>query len=723
MEPQDVSRRNFLRQAAWSGAALTLAAYLPTSGQTVPEIVNPVTNGVLPGTELMSWISISSTGKVTLMCNRSEMGQGTFQALPQMLAEELEVRLDDVEIVFAPANPEKYGPQPQEGSFSVRGWAPRLLRTGACARAMLIEAAATEWNVPKNNCYAENGAVINRITSKKLTYGALVEKAAKLKPPTEVLLKERADYKIIGKPAPRKDIPLKTNGSAIFGLDKKLPGMKYAVVERSKRFRETVKSFDDSETRKVPGVSHVLKVKRPVFSQYCEGVAVVADSLWAAMQGRKVLKVNWNDPDFELPGTASLEKQMRENLQKIGRQPKFETEYNQCVQKMEAVYETPYQSHSCMEPLNCIADVRSDSIEIWGPIQEANWIQADLAQRFNIPAERVAVHMTFLGGGFGRKGFPDYPCEAALISKEIQAPVQVVWTREDDMTAGPFRPAAFYTLKGGLNTSGRIHAFQAKTATQWIGQEWSPTPPSAPEAAGYNTGDFEGLLHPYRQGIPHYSFGGAGTHSPIPVMWWRSVSASTNGFACESFIDELAHLAGKDPLAFRREHLPNPRYQALLDRMAELIKWLSRKKNQGWGVAFTECFTGICGHAVKVARNAEGKVRIEKVIALMDCGWYVNPNIIRAQVEGSIVMALGAATTHATTFEDGKAVQQNFDTYPMPRIADIPPIEVHIMENDEKPGGVGEPGLPPFAPALANAIFDLTGRRVRRLPFSLDEIS
>ncbi|OJV12439.1 MAG: xanthine dehydrogenase [Dyadobacter sp. 50-39] len=722
MEPQDISRRNFLRQATWSGAALTLAAYMPANGSTLPEIVNPVMDEYLPGTALMSWISIDPAGKVTLMCNRSEMGQGTFQALPQMLAEELEVSMDDVQIAFAPANPEKYGPQPQEGSFSVRGWAPRLLRAGACAREMLIAVASAEWGVPQRECYAENGAVWHKPTMKKLPYGALVEKAAGLQPPAEVTLKKRADYKIIGKPAPRKDIPLKTNGSAIFGLDKKLPGMKYAVIERSKRFRETVKRFDDSAARKIPGVSHVLKVKRPVFSQYCEGVAVVADSLWAAIQGRKVLKVEWDAPDFEPAGTASLEKQMRENLGKIESQAGFEHEYQRCKQQLEASYETPYQSHSCMEPLNCIADVRSDRIEIWGPVQEANWIQADLSQRFNIPIERVTVHMTFLGGGFGRKGFPDYPYEAALISKEIQAPVQVVWTREDDMTAGPFRPGAFYTLKGGLDTQARIHAFQAKTATQWIGQDWSPAPPGPPDAASYNKGNFEGLLPPYRQGIPHFSFGGAGTHSPIPVMWWRSVSASTNGFACESFIDELAHLAGADPLAFRRAHLPNARYQALIDRMAELTGWNSRAQNSGWGAAFTECFTGICGHAVKVARHADGKVRIEKVVALMDCGWYVNPDIIRAQVEGSIVMALGAATIHATTFEDGKAVQQNFDTYPMPRIADIPPIEVHIMENDEKPGGVGEPGLPPFAPALANAIFDLTGQRIRRLPFSLDDI-
>ncbi|WP_353721271.1 molybdopterin cofactor-binding domain-containing protein [Dyadobacter sp. 676] len=723
MKSRDISRRVFLRQAAWSGAALTLAACLPAEGHGAAEIINPVTDKVTPGTVLMSWVTIDPTGRVTLMCNRSEMGQGTFQALPQMLAEELEVRLEDVNVIFAPANPEKYGPQPQEGSFSVRGWAPRLLRAGACAREMLIEAAATEWKVPKHECHAENGGVIHRISLKKLAYGTLVEKAAKLAPPRGVVLKKRADYKVIGKSIPRKDIPLKTNGAAVFGLDKKIPGMRYAVIERSKRFREKVKGFDDSEARKVHGVTDVFKVCRPVFSQFCEGVAVVADSLWAAMQARKVLKVDWEDAEFEYPGSQSLEKQMRENLEKIGPQPRFENEYAGSPQKLEAFYETPYQSHTCMEPLNCIADFRTGGIEIWGPIQEPNWVQADLSQRFDIPIERVTVHMTFLGGGFGRKAFPDYPYEAAFISKEIGAPVQVVWTREDDMTAGPFRPGAFYRLRSGLTAQGKIHAFQAHTATQWIGQEWSPIPPAGPEAASYNTGDFEGLLPSYKQGIPHYSFGGAGIHSPIPVMWWRSVFASTNGFACESFIDELAHLAGKDPLAFRREHLPDKRYQALIDHMAKLTNWHLRGKNHGWGVAFTECFTGICGHVVKVTRNAEGKVRIEKVIALMDCGWYVNPDIIRAQVEGSIVMALGAATTHATTFDDGKAVQQNFDTYPMPRIADVPPIEVHIMENDEKPGGVGEPGLPPFAPALANAIFDLTGRRIRRLPFSLDDIS
>nr|WP_295931761.1 molybdopterin cofactor-binding domain-containing protein [uncultured Dyadobacter sp.] len=723
MKDSGISRRYFLKQAASSGAALTLAAYFPVKGEAVVRVIDSGVSAHAPGVELMSWISIDGSGKVTLMCNRSEMGQGTYQAMPQMIAEELEVRLEDVNIVFAPANPKKYGPQPQEGSFSIRGWAQQLLRTGASARQMLQRAAASHWQVPITECYAENGHIVHRPTGRKLGYTDLVATARSLPVPEIVELKSRKDYKIIGQSLPRRDIPLKTNGTAVFGLDKKIPGMRYAVVERNPRFRGKVRAFDDSETRKIQGVTHVFKVERSVFSQFCEGVAVVADSLWAAMQGRKVLKVDWDDSGFEHPDTVSLDKQMLENLHKSGPQPKFENEYAQCTQRLEAIYETPYQSHSCMEPLNCIADVRPDSIEIWGPIQEVNWIQADLSTRMNMPIERVTVHMTFLGGGFGRKAFPDYPHEAALISREIKAPVQVVWTREDDMRTGPFRPGAFYALKGGVDAHGQIHAFQAITATQWIGQEWSAVPPPPPGAPGYNTGDFEGLLPAYLKGIPHYSFGGVGTHSPIPVMWWRSVSASTNGFACESFIEELAHLAGKDPLDFRRDHLPEPRYRALLDHLETLTEWKTRGRNQGWGLAATECFTGICAHAVKVSRGKDGKVRIDKVIALMDCGWYVNPDIIRAQVEGSIVMALGAATIHATTFEDGKARQGNFDTYPMPRIADIPIIEVHIMENDEKPGGVGEPGLPPFAPALANAIFDLTGQRIRKLPFSLADIS
>jgi len=333
-----------------------------------------------------------------------------------------------------------------------------------------------------------------------------------------------------------------------------------------------------------------------------------------------------------------------------------------------------------------------------------------------LPIENVTVNMTFLGGGFGRKAFMDFPHEAAVISKQINAPVKVIWTREDDMTQGPFRPGAVYGCKGGLS-DGRLTAFQTKAAMQNMDQQG----PNA-DKMQYNSSTIEGLLKGYLESIPNYSFGDIPTNSPIPVMWWRSVYSSTNGFAYESFIDELAHQAGKDPLDFRRSHLYNDRYQTLIDKLEEITKWKSRGKNQGWGVAITECFGSPVGEVVKVSKDANGKVKIDKVWALIDCGWYVNPEIIHQQVEGAITMALGAATIHETHFEDGMAVEKNFDKYKMPRINNIPEIEVHIMENTERPGGVGEPALPPFAPALCNAIFDLTGKRIRKLPFNLDEV-
>ncbi len=362
------SRRNFMKQASLSGVALTVGAYLPALGKSGLEVINLQTTES-PGVSLMSWISIDGSGKVTILNHRSEMGQGTFQALPQIIAEELEVRLDQVNIQFVAANPKKFGPQPQEGSFSVRGWYQQLLRVGASAREMLIEVAAKRWNVTKAECYVENGIVIHGPSGKKMGYGALVEEASQLTPPQNVILKERKDYKIVGKPLPRQDIPLKTNGRAVFGLDKKLPGMMYAVVERNPRFRGKVKSFDDSVTKTIPGVRQVFKVQRAVFANLYEGIAVVADSIWAAMQGRKVLKVEWDDEGFEHLDSEMLSTQMRENLKKSEPSEKFEIALATATKKIEAMYETPYESHSCMEPLNCIADVREDSIEIWGPVK------------------------------------------------------------------------------------------------------------------------------------------------------------------------------------------------------------------------------------------------------------------------------------------------------------------------------------------------------------------
>ena len=718
---KNISRRNFIKLGGLSGAALTLGFSTSAFGkESSAEIIKGDTAENL-GIDLNAWISIDTSGKVTITNHRAEMGQGSFQSVPQIIAEELEVNLDQINIVFAQGNGKKYGSQVTGGSSTIRGNYKKLLKLSATAREMLIEAAAKKWSVAKSECYAENGFVIHKASGKKLGYGELVQEASKLEPPKEVALKNPKDYKVIRKSLARQDTPLKTNGTAIFGLDKKLPGMLYAVVERNPRFAGKVKSFDDSETKKIPGVKHVLKVNRDVFGNMQEGVAVVATNTWAAMQGRKVLKVEWDDTGFEHHNTDQLYAKMKEQLKgdviSYKTKGNFNAAFAKSDKKLEALYETPYESHSCMEPLNCVANVTADACEIWGPIQGPDWIQGSLASHLKLPMEKVTVNMTFLGGGFGRKAFTDYPYEAAMISKEIKAPVQVIWTREDDMSMGPFRPGMVYQCKGGLDKNGAIAAFETKMAGQNMGTQ----NPGA-DKSGYNDSVTEGLLEPYFESIPHYSFGDSPLESPVPVMWWRSVYASTNGFALESFMDEMALEAGKDPLDFRRKHLGNPRYQELINKLEEVSGWKKRGKNEGYGVAITECFTSIVGEVVKVSKKPDGKLNIDKVWAVMDCGWYVNPNIISAQVEGSIVMALGAATKHATHFVDGKAVEKNFNTYLMPRITDIGEIEVHVMDNEEKAGGVGEPGLPPFTPALTNAIFDLTGKRIRVLPFNLEGV-
>ncbi|MEO5889426.1 MAG: molybdopterin cofactor-binding domain-containing protein [Ferruginibacter sp.] len=718
-ENKNISRRKFITLSSLSGAAFTLGFYFPAGAKGMGKFLTGP-DADERGIELTSWISINKSGVVTLMNHRSEMGQGSFQSVPQIIAEELEVDLNKVKILFAPGSQTKYGSQITGGSSTVRGSYKTLLRTGATAREMLIGAAAKKWKVSATECYAENGNVLHRPSGKKLGYGDLVEEAAKMPVPQSVVLKEKKYYKIIGKPLLRQDTPLKTNGTAVFGLDKKIPGMLYAVVERNPRFKGKVKSFDDKATKAVAGVKNVFKVEMPVFGFTREGVVVVADTIWAAMQGRKALKVVWDDEGFEHLDTTKLYDRMKEDLKKPGLSQRtggnFTERFQKAGKKIEAVYETPYESHSCMEPLNCIAYVQGDKCEVWGPIQAPDWVQSDISGRLKVPVENVTVNMTFLGGGFGRKAFTDYPYEAVLISKEIKAPVQVVWTREDDMTQGPFRPGAVYQCKGGIN-EGSINALQVKMAAQNMDHQ-------SPQAdkTNFNSSTSEGFVEGYFESIPNYSFADIPTESPIPVMWWRSVYSSTNGFAFESFIDELAHAAEKDPLDFRRGHLGGERYQAIIDKLEEKTGWKTRAKNEGWGVAITECFKTIVGEAVKVTRKPDGKIAIEKVVAVMDCGWYVNPDIIKAQIEGSIIMALGAAVTHETHFEDGKAVEQNFHSYRMPRINEIPSIDIHIMDNDEKPGGAGEPALPPFAPALCNAIFDLTGNRIRKLPFDMDQI-
>ncbi|MCX3267261.1 molybdopterin cofactor-binding domain-containing protein [Pedobacter agri] len=719
MSTPQVSRRNFLRTAGLGSAGLFLGLYLPDAAVAmVMSEEEAVAADVY--TELTAWILIKPSGQITLVSHRAEMGQGVYHSIAQIIAEELEVDLASVDIQFAQGNEKKYGSQLTGGSSTIRGAYKNLLKLSASARQVLIMAAAAKWSVPVTECYAASGHVIHKPSDKKFHYGELVVDASKLQAPKDVALKPRSAYKLIGKPLHRKDTPLKTNGQAIFGIDKRIPGMVFAAVERNPRLRGKIKSFDDTEARKVPGVTNVIKIAMGVYDMDREGVAVIATSTWAALQGKKALKIEWDDSGFEHVNTPEIYRKQREVLKtEEGRLLKTQGDPNGIINRskdiLDVVYETPYQSHATMEPLNCIGHHRGDTVEIWGPVQAPNWIQDYISKKMGIAFDKVIVNMTFLGGGFGRKALMDYPHEALVISKAIGLPVQVIWAREDDITQGPFRPGISYRCQGVIENN-EVSAVKFRTAGQNNDHFRSGDNGKA------NRSTSEGWLKPYFETIKNISFADVLFQTPVPTMFWRSVYASTNGFAYESFVNELAHKAGKDPLAFRRQYLKEERAAKLIDKIEEVSGWRNKGKTKGFGIAITECFGTTVAQVVKVSKKKGEKLKIDQVWAVVDCGWYVNPDIIHAQIEGAIVMGLGAATIHEITFKDGLVEQRNFYDYKMPRLTDIPPIEIHIMENDSDAGGIGEPGLPPFAPALTEAIFDLTGKRIRKLPFDMASI-
>ncbi|KUJ50039.1 xanthine dehydrogenase family protein molybdopterin-binding subunit [Chryseobacterium sp. JAH] len=720
-EINNLSRRKFLSVAGLGAGALCLGYFFPASASVV-KILDTKESLPVNDIPMNAWIHINKDGQITLFDHRAEMGQGSFQSVPQIIAEELEVDLKDINVEFAPGDRTKYGGQITGGSSTIRGGYKRLLNLGAAARMMLIQAAANQWNVDTSACYAQSGCVIHKSSGKKLTYGQLVESASKLEAPKNIQLKPVSEYKLIRKPLKRRDTPLKTNGSAIFGLDKRIPGMLFASVERNPKIMGTVKSFDDTETLKIKGVKEVFKIRAKVHNVWREGVAVVADSTWSALQGRKHLKVEWDESQFKHINSTEVLKEQRNLLaSQEGLTHKTQGNVKSILSdnndKLDVIYETPYQVHYAMEPLNCIAHWKGDSVEIWGPVQAPELIQDAIAQEFKIPWQNIKVNMTFLGGGFGRKASADYPYEAAIISKQIGKPVQVVWTREDETTGGLFRPGITYRCEGVVK-NGKIEALRVRLC----GQNISHFAGSSEDKTKANGSASEGFLQPYYEAIKNIAINDVPFEAPVPVHWWRSVYASTNGFAYESFIDELAVKAKIDSMDFRRMHLQEDRLQKLIDKLEEVSGWKSRGREKGYGVAITECFSSTVGQVIKVSRNGGGKIVIDKIWAVMDCGWFVNPDIIHGQIEGSIIMGLGAATMHELTFTDGEVNQKNFYAYNLPRIMDMPKIEVHIIENDEDAGGVGEPALPPFAPALANAVYDLTGTRIRKLPFGLDSL-
>jgi isoquinoline 1-oxidoreductase beta subunit len=717
-----MNRRKFIQLSGLSGAVLALGFSLPLSGKPAEAVLENITADTPIAKEITPFIMIDSTGRIILINQKPEMGQGTWQAMPLLVAEELDVKLEAVEIQMATAD-KKYGDMGVGGSNSVKGSYMLLRKAGAAARHMLIAAAAQTWNVAQADCSTRDGYVYYKSFSKKLSYGELVEKASKQQVPKEPKLKDPRNFKLIGKPVPRPDIPLKVDGTAQFGIDIKVQGMLYASIERAPVFHATIKSIDDSKAKSVAGVKKVLRCERKLNKNTFHGVAVLADNYYAAMQGRKALKIQWDNGDFTKLNSQSLYLKFKDLSQAEGiiahSAGDFDKAFVSAPTKLEAVYKLPFAAHAPMEPQNCVAHVQGDRCEIWAPTQVPDWARGEVAKYLNIPEENITLHITYLGGGFGRRLFFDSILEAVHLSKQAGVPVKTIWSREDDMTAGPFRPGTLSSIKAGLDAAGKPLALQHKVVAPSIGYDnFGSKDPARRE----DEGAMEGIKDsPYE--FAHVKYHNIYAETTMPLGWWRAVYSTTTAFAQECFIDEMAHAAKKDPLQFRLNLInKNTRMKKLLSFLGEKSGW-NKPLAKGWGkgVAIWQFFAGQAGHVVFVSKN-NGSLKIEKIVAAIDCGTVINPDNVRAQVEGATVMALMAALKDEITFEGGKAVQTNFNNYRMMRIHEIPPIEVHILPSTEKPDGVGEPGLPPLAPALGNAIFAATGKRMRQLPFKLEEV-
>ncbi len=719
-------RRDFLKISGLTGAALALGIYPHAKA----EVVKLAGLTEAASFEIGPFIIIEKTGKITLVNPRPDMGQGTRQSIPMLVAEELEVGMDMVEVIASNGDA-RFGQQLAGGSGSVSAsWVP-MRKAGAAAREMLIQAAANQWKVLPADCYAENGRVHNRKNQAALGYGELVEAATKLEVPKEPKLKDSQTYKLIGKSIPRQDILRKVDGSEQFGMDAKVPGMVYATVAMNPAIWGKVATIDDRRTKAVAGVKQVVKVARPVFNQTAEGVAVVADSYYAATLGRKALRVTWEKTDHEQFNNTEYFKRMHELAKNEG--PTFEVHgdapsaLKTAAKTLTAAYETPYAAHAAMEPETAIAHVKDDgTCEIWAPVQspDAGWggARGEVAKALGIAADKVKVHVLMMGGAFGRKAFYDFVIQAALISREVKAPVKLIWTREDDVTQGPFRPAMLNVLRGGLDKNNKPVAFYHTIVGGSIQHQWGGL--KANTADDWSGEAVERGSSPYD--IPNFRLDYHHAETTVPLLWWRAVYSSTNAFGHESFIDEMAHAAGKDPLDFRRELLATAKGE-VADRFREVLKTVAEKTNwaeklpagKAKGMAIIRSFNTICAQVVYVAKQADNSIKIEKVVSVIDCGIAINPDNVRAQTEGNIVYGLSAAVKDPITFVNGQTQQSNFNNYRVLRIQESPVMEVHVMVNNHAPSGVGEPGLPPVAPALANAIFALNGQRLRTLPLSL----
>ena len=723
---REIKRRDFFRIGAAAGGGLLISLYLPKLAHagTNPGVPQPGAVA-LPGPALPAtfapnaFVRIGTDDIVTIIVNKSEMGQGVYTSLPMLLAEELEADWSKIKVESAPVdaayNHTSFGIQLTGGSTSTASEWERFRKAGATARVLLIAAAAQNWKVDPRSLHAENGYVIHRASGRRASFGSLADAAAKIEAPKDVPLKDPKDFKLIGKPTRRLDTPAKVNGSAQFGLDVQIPGMLIALIARPPVFGGKVVSFKSDKTKAVSGVKNVLQVPT--------GVAVIANGFWPAKLGRDKLEIIWDAGPSANLSTAGMREQyanLAKNAGAIARKVGDPAKALAGAAKtVSAEYEVPYLAHAMMEPLNCVVDLRSDRCEIWTGTQMQTVDRAAAASVAGLKPEQVQIHTTLLGGGFGRRANPvsDFVVEAVHVAKAAKAPVKVVWTREDDIRGGYYRPMWYDRMVAGLDVKGNPIAWTHTIVGQSI---MEGTPFAAFIKNGIDDSSVEGaadLLY----GIPNLQVDLHTTRNGVPVLWWRSVGHSHNGFAVEAFFDEVAHAGGKDPVELRRTLLANqPRMRAVLDLVAEKANWgKPLPPGRGRGIATHFSFDSYVAQVAEVSVDKDGSVRVHRMVCAVDCGRVVNPDTVKAQMEGGIIFGLTAALKDEITLDRGRVQQRNFHDYPMLRINEAPEIEVHIVPSTEHPTGVGEPGVPPVAPALANAIFAATGKRVRKLPIGM----